>query len=70
MMLSENLSLEGSRDISGYLQTCARCGSDKPTNDGIHLSQTKWVCGKCWRLKATRPNGAMAALAAEKKRKA
>jgi len=66
-MLTENLSLQGSRDISGYVATCSRCDVRKPTNDGVYLGKTKWVCGKCWRQKATRPTGAVAALAAEKR---
>lgn len=69
-MLQENISLEGSRDISGYMSDCSRCHARKPTNDGVYLGKTKWVCGKCWRSKATRPTGAMAALAAEKRRSA
>lgn len=69
-MLVDNVSLQGSRDISGYMETCTRCESRKPTNDGVYLGKTKWVCGKCWRSKATRPTGAMAALAAEKRKAA
>lgn len=66
-MLEENIVLNKSRDISGYMETCSRCDGRKPTNDGVYLGQAKWVCGKCWRKKATRPTGAMAALAAEKR---
>lgn len=70
MMLADHVTLNGSRDISGYMADCNRCNARKPTNDGVSLGSGKWVCGKCWRLKATRPTGAMAALAAEKRRKA
>ena len=69
-MLTENITLDRSRDISGYSATCSRCDTYKPKDGGVQLSQTKWVCGKCWRLKATRPSGAMAALAAEKRKAA
>jgi hypothetical protein len=66
-MLTENINLNQSRDISGYSATCTRCDVRKPKDDGVYLGSTQWVCGKCWRLKATRPTGAMAALAAERR---
>jgi recombinational DNA repair protein (RecF pathway) len=66
-MLDENINLNKSRDISGYTQTCSRCDTSRPTDDGVYMGQGKWVCGKCWRKRATRPTGAMAALAAEKR---
>lgn len=68
MMLDQNIVLNGSRDISGYMATCNRCDGRKPTNDGVSLGSGRWICGKCWRQKATRPTGAMAALAAEKRK--
>ena len=70
MMLAENISLKQSRDISGYMETCSRCDNRKPTNDGIYLGRASWVCGKCWRGKAVQRRGAMAALAAEKRKAA
>jgi len=68
--MNNDITLPGMRDISGYMQTCTRCDGRKPTNDGVYLGKAQWVCGKCWRSKATRPTGAMAALAAEKRKAA
>ena len=66
-MLGEQIILPKSRDGGAYLRLCSRCKCEQPKTDGVEMG-AKWVCGKCWRSKATRPTGAMAALAAEKRR--
>lgn len=65
--MNNEITLPGMRDINGRMAVCSRCDERKPIDDGVQLSQAKWVCGKCWRKKATRPTGAMAALSAEKR---
>ena len=65
-MLGSQIILPGSRDINSQRCECSRCGLDKPVSDGVSLG-SKWVCGKCWRSKATRPQGALQSLAAEKR---
>jgi len=67
-MLDTQIVLKNSRDGGYFLRECSRCGSERQKTDGVELGSGKWVCGKCWRMKATRPSGAMAALAAEKRR--
>lgn len=68
-MLSEHVVLEGSRDYDGKSRVCSRCDNARPTIDGVNLG-TRWVCGRCWRNKATRPQGAIASLAQEKRKAA
>jgi len=67
-MIENDITMPGMRDISGYSANCSRCEERRPIDDGVQISRSKWVCGKCWRLKATRPTGAMAALSAEGRR--
>lgn len=69
-MLDHHIVLENSRDGGAYLRLCSRCGCNRSKTDGVEMGQDKWLCGKCWRGKATRPTGAVAALAAEKRRQA
>lgn len=65
-MLGNSINLPGSRDVSGGKRCCSRCGNDRHQNDGISFG-SRFVCGKCWRNKASRPEGAVAALAKEGK---
>lgn len=66
-MLTDQIILDNSRDDGAYLQLCSRCGCNRSKIDGVDMGG-KWVCGKCWRNKATRPQGAVAAFKAEKRR--
>lgn len=66
-MLGSHIILPGSRDINGHICECTRCGLDKPTSDGVYLGK-KWVCGKCWRSKATQKQGALQAIAQENRK--
>lgn len=66
-MLSEHINLERSRDLNGKTEHCYRCDQRRPMLDGVYMGG-RWVCGKCWRIKATRPQGAFAALAQEKRK--
>lgn len=68
-MLHDHIVLDGSRDGGAFTQLCSRCDTKRPKTDGVNLG-ARWVCGKCWRQKATRPQGAMAALAQEKRKSA
>ena len=69
-MLGSHITLDNSRDSGGYMRLCSRCGNKRAKSDGVEMGPEKWVCGFCWRSKATRPTGAMVAMAAEKRRKA
>lgn len=66
-MLGTHITLENSRDGGYFRQLCSRCQGERMKTDGVELGGGKWVCGKCWRLKATRPSGAVAAFKAEKR---
>lgn len=66
-MLGSHIILENSRDAGFYLKLCSRCKCERIKTDGVEMG-SNWVCGKCWRGKATRPSGAVAALKAEKRR--
>lgn len=68
-MLGTHIVLENSRDAGFFLRLCSRCNRDRIKTDGVDMG-SKWVCGKCWRMKATRPSGAVAAFKAEKRRSA
>lgn len=62
MMLSEHITLANSRDAGAYRCMCSLCGLEKSKADGIEMG-SKFFCGKCWRTRATRPQGAASALA-------
>lgn len=47
--MQTHISLKGSRDISGSLQLCGKCGQSKPTNGGCQMTPTKWICSGCWK---------------------
>jgi hypothetical protein len=66
-MMENDITLRGMRDISGRMANCSRCSERRPTDGGVELGPARWVCGKCWRTKAARPLGALAALAAERR---
>jgi ribosomal protein S27AE len=63
-MIGSQIVLPGSSDINPRKHECSRCGLEKTISDGLSIG-SKWVCGKCWRSKATRPQGALQSLAAE-----
>lgn len=67
-MLDSHVILNNSRDGGAYLLSCTRCGSKRSKMDGVEMGAGKWLCGRCWRGKATRPDGAIAALAAERRK--
>lgn len=69
-MLGNHTTLPHSRDVNGFTETCMRCDMSKPKSDGVYFGTGRWVCGKCWRMKATRQAGAAASLAREGKAKA
>ena len=37
------------------LRMCSKCGQMRIPEDGIQASPTRWVCGSCWRQRASAP---------------
>lgn len=66
-MLNENIVLPGSHSFSLQTGSCYRCGCDRTITDGVDLGPQKFICGRCWRTKATRKAGALAALKSDRK---
>lgn len=66
-MLSESIVLPGSHTFSINREHCYRCGQERSVSDGVDLGPQKFVCGRCWRSKATRKHGALAALKQDRK---
>lgn len=52
-MLTTSINLPNSYDHGPCKFLCAKCGSNRPEKDGVYMGQ-KFICGSCWRLKATK----------------
>lgn len=66
-MLNENIVLPGSHSFSLNREHCYQCGAQRSVSDGVDLGPQKFICGRCWRTKATRKSGALAALKSDRK---
>lgn len=52
--MHELMTLPGSAKNSRPLKTCDKCNTPSEQSAGVQLSQAKWICFKCWRLKQSR----------------
>jgi hypothetical protein len=68
-MLDGTMNLPGSHDLGTRKIGCYKCGRERLNGGGVDLGPAKFICGECWRLRATRPNGAVHSLKKEGKRK-
>ncbi|CAB4195439.1 hypothetical protein UFOVP1298_19 [uncultured Caudovirales phage] len=57
------ITLPNSAVLSNKFQLCNKCLKEKPPEGGVEMSPTKWICARCWTIRATRtqPLGAKSA---------
>lgn len=51
-MLNSHIILPNSRDFALPANTCHKCEQVKSDTDGVYMG-SKFICGACWRRKAT-----------------
>lgn len=66
-MLTDPVTLPGSLTFTHRKAGCYKCGTERTLSGGVDLGPQKFICAGCWRSRATRSQGALAALKASRK---